>query len=175
MLLKKDVYNAKIKDIDKISDISNLATETAPNTEINEVKGEIPSINYLATTAALNTKVNEVKGKILNITNLVTTTALTAVKNKIPNVSNLIKKTDCNTKINETEKKSTDHNYDKYNAKQEFNKLTSENFASRLAEANLGSKNQITALVEKTDFDDKIKYLNKNVVSNKSKHLLVEN
>ena len=44
-----------------------------------------------------------------------------------------------------------------------------------LAEANLGSKNQITALVEKTDFDDKIKYLNKNVVSNKSKHLLVEN
>ena len=29
MLLKKDVYNAKIKDIeDKISDINNLATNT---------------------------------------------------------------------------------------------------------------------------------------------------
>ena len=36
--------------------------------------------------------------------NLATTTALTAVKNKIPNVSNLVKKTDYNTKINEIEK-----------------------------------------------------------------------
>ena len=37
MLVKKDVYNAKIKNIeDKISDISNLATNTALN--INGVK-----------------------------------------------------------------------------------------------------------------------------------------
>ena len=40
-----------------------------------------------------------------SITNLATTTALTAVENKIPNVNNLVKKTDYNTKINEIVKK----------------------------------------------------------------------
>ena len=59
-VVKKDVYNAKIKNIDdKIPDISNLATN-----------------------ASVNAKINEVKGEIHNITNLATTTALTAVENK---------------------------------------------------------------------------------------------
>ena len=36
---KKDVYNAKIKNIeDKISDIKNLSINTILNTKINEVK-----------------------------------------------------------------------------------------------------------------------------------------
>ena len=62
---KKDVFNAKIKNMeDKISDIINLAT-----------------------TAALNAKTNGVKRKISNITNLATTTAVPAVENKISNVS----------------------------------------------------------------------------------------
>ena len=39
-----------------------------------------------------------------SITNLVTTTALISAQNKIPNVSNLVKETDYNTKINEIEK-----------------------------------------------------------------------
>ena len=59
-VVKKDVYNAKIKNIDdKIPDISNLATN-----------------------ASVNAKINEIKGEIHNITNLATTTALTAVENK---------------------------------------------------------------------------------------------
>ena len=59
-VVKKDVYNAKIKNIDdKIPDISNLATN-----------------------ASVNAKINEVKVEIHNITNLATTTALTAVENK---------------------------------------------------------------------------------------------
>ena len=71
VVVKKDVYDAKIKNIeDKIPDITNLAT----------------------TAAALNAKINEVKSEIPNITNLATTTALTAVENKIPNVTNLVKK-----------------------------------------------------------------------------------
>ena len=42
---KKDVYNAKIKIIeDKIHDINNLATNTALNSKIGEVKCEVPSI-----------------------------------------------------------------------------------------------------------------------------------
>ena len=43
--LKKDVYNAKIKSVeDKIPNITNLATKTTLNANINEVKGEIPYI-----------------------------------------------------------------------------------------------------------------------------------
>ena len=40
----------------------------------------------------------------------------------------------------------------------EFNKLREDNFAARLAQANLVSKNDIAALVKKTDFDDKLKF-----------------
>ena len=36
-------------------------------------------------------------------------------------------------KLNETEKKITDHTRDKYITTPEFNKLTAENFAARLA------------------------------------------
>ena len=67
--------------------------------KINEVKKEIPSITNLTTTTALNAKINEVKNKILNITNLATTNLLTAVENKIPNISNLVNKSDYNTKV----------------------------------------------------------------------------
>ena len=68
--IKKGVYNAKIKNTeDKISDITNLATNASLNTKINEVKGVITSISNLATTSFLNAKINEVKNKIPNITN----------------------------------------------------------------------------------------------------------
>ena len=131
MLLKKNAYNAKIKTIDnKIHDITNLATKTTLNSKINEVKGEIPSITNLGAT----------------------TTALTDVENKIPDVSNLVKINEYNTKINAIEKKKTkkktDHDHDKYITTPEFNKLTAENFAARLSQANL---------VTKTDFYDKLK------------------
>ena len=53
-VVKKDVHNAKIKNIeDKIPDITNVATTTTPNAKINEVRGEIHSITNLAITAAL--------------------------------------------------------------------------------------------------------------------------
>ena len=97
---------------------------------------------------------------------LATTSALTAVENKIRSVSNLVKKTDCNTKINEIEKKITDNNHDKYVTTPEFNKLTAENFAARLSQADL---------VTKTAFDNKLPNLNKKIISNEAKHLLFEN
>ena len=44
-VLNKDVYNAKIKNIeDKILDITYLVTNTTLNAKINEVKKELPSI-----------------------------------------------------------------------------------------------------------------------------------
>ena len=61
---------------------------------------------------------------------------MNTVKNKIPDVSSLVKKTNYDTKISETEKKLTDQNHDKYIATPEFNKFTLETFAARLARAN---------------------------------------
>ena len=87
----------------------------------------------------------------------------------------MVKKTDYDTKINEIDKNISDHdNSNKYITTPEFNKLTSENFAARLKQANLASKSVIAALVKKTDFDDKLKTLNKKITSNKTKHVLVE-
>ena len=45
-----------------------------------------------------------------------------------------------------------------------MNKLNAENFASRLAQTNLANRNNIAALVKKTDFDDKLKHLNKKLL-----------
>ena len=122
-VIKKD---AKIKNIeDKIPDITNLAT----------------------TTTTLNAKINEVKNKILNITDLATTADLTAVENKIPNVSNLVKKTDYNTKISETKNEiTTDDDHNKCNTTQEFNKL--ESFSARLAQSHLASESDIANFVK---------------------------
>ena len=54
---------------------------------------------------------------------MATTTALAAVENEIPNVSNLVKKTDYNTKISEIENEiTTDHDHAKYITTQEINK-----------------------------------------------------
>ena len=148
---KKDIYNAKIKNIeDKISDIANLATEASLNAKINEVKGEIP-----------------------NITNVASTTAFTTVENKIPNVSNLVKKTDYKTN-NKIEKKITDHNHDKYISTPQFNKLIAETFAALLSQRNLASKSDVANFVKKTDFDDKLNNLNNKITSNKTKYVLVE-
>ena len=75
----------------------------------------------------------------------------------LPNVTNLVEKTDYNTKTNEIEKKITDHNHDKYITTPEFNKLTGENFFARLAQANLATKSDITYFVNMTDLDEKLK------------------
>ena len=69
-VIKKDICKAKIKYIkDKISDSTNLGTDTTLNAKLNEIQGEIPSI-----------------------TNLAATTAVIAAESKIPNVSKLVKK-----------------------------------------------------------------------------------
>ena len=69
-VVKKDLYNAKIKTIED----------------------NIPDITYIATNASLNAKTNEVEGEIPSSTNLATTASLTTIENKIPNISDLVKK-----------------------------------------------------------------------------------
>ena len=104
------------------------------------------------------------ENKIPDISNLATKTALTAIENKTPSVSNLVKKTDFNTKITDTENKLNNHNHDKYIDTSEFNKLATDKFNTKLAQATL-----------KADFDSKLSNLNRKITQNKSKHLLVEN
>ena len=95
------------------------------------LRWKILKIKYLilAANKTYNAKTNEVKNKIPNITNLATTTVLTAFENKVPDRSKYITSPECN-------------------------KLTAENFAARLAQANLVSKNDIANFVKKTGFDD---------------------
>ena len=86
-------------------------------------------------------------GQDCSITNLATTIALTAVENKM-SVSNLVKKTEYNTRLNEIENKiTTDRVHDKYIITREFHKLTSEHFAVRLVQANLASKSDIANFI----------------------------
>ena len=73
-------------------------------------------------------------------------TALTTVENKIPDIGNLVKKTDYNTKVTEIENKLNNHNHDKYIDTSEFNRLAVV-FNARIRQANL---------VTKTDFDTKL-------------------
>ena len=52
-----------------------------------------------------NAKITETENKIPSITGLTTTAALTSVGNKKSSVSNLVKKTDCDTKLSGIESK----------------------------------------------------------------------
>ena len=76
-----------------------------------------------------------------------------------------LKKSHYDTNVSEIEKKLTDHTHDKYITTLEFNKLTAENFAVRLKQANL---------IPKTDFVKKMSRLNRKIVSNKTKNLVIE-
>ena len=87
--------------------------------------------------------------------------------------SDLVKKADYKTKIGEVEKKMLDHDHDKYITTQEI-KVTANNFAARLKQANLATKADSDDFVGKTDFDDKLKKLNKKLISDKIRHVEAE-
>ena len=73
------------------------------------------------------------------------------VKYLVHDVSSLVKKNDYNGKVSDINKKVIDHDNDEYITTSEFNKLTTQNFATRLSQANL---------VTRTDFDTKLTNLN---------------
>ena len=89
----------------------------------------------------------------------------------MPDAIKLVTNSVLNKKIREVENKILNH--DIYITTEEFTKLVSENFAARLKWVNLASKNDIADFVKQTDFDDKRKNINKNVTSNKTKHVAV--
>ena len=101
------------------------------------------------------------KKKQPSITNLATTTPVTAVENKMCNVSNLVKKLTIAQKLVTLKIKlplvMIMINILLLNS-------TAGNFAARLAQENLASVNYIANFVKETDFDDKFKNLNKNIL-----------
>ena len=141
------------------SNILNVECSTVKYSTGDNVAYKIPDITSLGTKTTFNRV-------ILSITNIATTTALTAVENELPDIGNLVKKLTVTQNLLKLKKIITDHNHDKYITIPEFNKLTAENFAAKLVQANL---------VTKTDFDNKLISLNKKINSNKTKHLLAEN
>ena len=74
-------------------------------------------------------------------------------------------KTNYNIKINEVEKKVSDHNHDKYITTPEFNNLAAGVFIARFATANL---------VAKTDFNTKLQELNKKLTQTKQNICLLK-
>ena len=78
----------------------------------------MPSITDLAKIVAFNAIINYLKYLIL-LTQLLLLL--------LPSVSNLVKKTDYNTNINEIEKNISDHDHDKKFTTPEFNELRAEN------------------------------------------------
>ena len=83
------------------------------------------------------TKLTKLENKNPNFSNLAIKTALTIAQNKILDDSNLVKKTDYNTKITELENKLNNHNHVEYIKNLEFNTLAADVFNARLAQANL--------------------------------------
>ena len=45
-----------------------------------------------------------------------------------------------------------------------------DNFAVKLAQAKVTTKDNIVDFIKKTDFDNKLKHINKSLTSNKAKH-----
>ena len=147
-VLKKTVYDKLVENVNNI-DTAGFVLKTTYDTDesdlenkFNDADKKIPDTSDLARKADLNAELTEIETKIPSITNLATNSALTAVGNKIPDVSSSVKKTDCNTKISDIEKEITDHDHDEYITTSEFNKLTTENFKARLAQANLVTKDR---------------------------------
>ena len=144
-----DELVAKVDDIDT----SDFVLKTKYNTDKAELENKIPNVTDFVKKA----KLTELENTIPDISNLATKTALITVENKISDVINLVNKTDYNT---------NNHNHYKYIDTSECNKLTADLFNARIAQANL---------IIKTVFVAKLSNLNRSIISNKSKHLLVEN
>ena len=154
-VVKKAVYD-QLAAKAKIIDTNDFSLKTKYQADKAELEKKIPNVTDFVKRAELT----ELENTIPDVSSLATKAALTAGENKIPSVSNLV------TKTSELEKKLTDDNHDKYVAASEFNTLATDVFNTGLAQANL---------ITKTGFDAKLSSLNRKVIENKSKNLLVEN
>ena len=149
-VVKKTVYNKLVAKVNAIN-TSDFVLKIKYNADKIELEKKIPNVTDFVKEA----KLTELENKIPDVNNLATKTALTAVENKIPSVINLVKKTNYDTKVKEIEKKLNNHNHDKYIGTQKFNKLATDIFNARIAQANL---------ITETDFDAKLSNLNRKLL-----------
>ena len=165
MLLKKTAYDKLVNKVNNIY-TNDFVLKTKYETDKSELENKIPDTSGLIKKTDNNTKITELENKIPDISNLVTKAVLSSVENKMSDVSNLVNKTDCSTKVTKIENKLNNHNHDKYIDISEFNKLTTDGFNARIAQANL---------ITKTDFHAELSSFNRKIAQNKTKHLLAGN
>ena len=134
--------NFVLNDLGKISDVvkHDVAKKKAVCDKSVAKVNNIDTSEFVLKTKYQTDKA-ELGKKIPDVSNLETKTALTAVENKIPRVSDLVKRTDYDTKTTEIEKRMTDHNHDKCIATPDFNTFAADVFNARLARAKLITKN----------------------------------
>ena len=147
-----------IKKVNAI-DTSKLVNKTDYNAKIKDIEDETPDITNLATTADLNATLNDFKYEIFSISGLATAATLSAVKKKIPDVNTLFKKADYDAKISE-KKIFTTSDCNKSRKNIPHAKITEKKVIK-----NIGN------FVKKTDFDDKVKNINRKITSGKTKHV----
>ena len=163
-VIKKTEYNKlanKVNNIDTSGFI--LLADLLYDADKLELENKVSDTNNLIKKSDYNTKISEIENKIPSINNLATKTALTTVENKIPSTNNLVKKTDYNAKITEIENKITNHKHDEHITAREFNKLATDGFNTRIAQANLVKKLisiiNYPILIEKLQKINQIMYL----------------
>ena len=111
---KIDVDKLKTVPVD-LSELSNIVNNDVVKkavhnklvTKVNNIDTTefILKTKYDTNKSDLEKKISDAESKIPSINALVTNSAVTPVENKLPDVKNLVKKTDYNTKINEIESK----------------------------------------------------------------------
>ena len=165
-----DLYVGKLKTViealkklnDKVENkvVKNVKFNTIKTKVNNLEKNILIHINQYNTDKHIKRKKKKMSIKIPSglVSTTVLNTKISEVENKIPDISSLVTTTVLNTKISEVENKIPDHA--KYITTQKFGKLTVENFAARLKQADL---------VGKTDSDNKLISLNRKITSNKTK------
>ena len=139
-VVKKAVYDRLFEKVNNI-DTSGFVLKTKQDTDKSELENKIPDASVILLKRHYNSKICKIENKMASISGLATPSALTAAENKIPDVSNLVKKNYYNTKINEIEKKNFFLLITvMINILLLQNLITAENFAARLAQANLTRK-----------------------------------
>ena len=111
---KIDVDKLKTVPVD-LSELSNIVNKDVVKKAVfNKLVTKVNNIDttefvlktkYDIDKSDLEKKISDAESKIPSINALVTNSAVTPVENKLPDVKNLVKKTDYNTKINEIESK----------------------------------------------------------------------
>ena len=136
-VVKKDLYNAKIQDIeDEIPDITNLTTNTTLNAKINEFKNKIPDIINLATLTAVENKIPDHSKHIatpefnkLLAENFAARLEQAALASKY-DTTNFVKKTDFDDKLKKSNQKINSNKTKPVLVENEFKKI--ETFDSNL-------------------------------------------